>query len=294
MELRSLSRIREAPYPKPEPLIDGLLNKGELAIVTGQWDSFKSRFSTELAHSIATGEKFLSHFDTVGTGGALIIQKEINPAFFDERIIQLMDGHADSVPIYVWPYEDDLRFGDGFEELLDEVIEEYNLSLVVFDPLAYFWPLDKGFDENSATDVTAAISPILRLRSSGCSFILVHHDPKPSVSGQSHARGSSVLVNAPDVRFLLHREQDEDALTIRAKTRNIRAPSKIKAYLDDRGRLYYNQKGKKVIDLSDYDMVIFLHKDGKTSREIAMMLNLSVDMVEMMVEKYDKNRQKGT
>ena len=242
MDLRSLAEVRANPTSKPNPMVDGLLNQGELIIVTGLWDSFKSRFSAELARSIASGEKFLDHFAVARGGASLIIQKEINEGFYDERFLELSRGLSDDTPFYV-SYDKDFSFGQGYGKVLNNLIQDLGLKLIVFDPLTYFWPIERTFDENQSGPVAAALAPLLALRNTGCSFVLVHHDPKPSMGGQGVARGSSVLVNAPDARLLLHRK--EDNLTVTAKTRNIKGPGKFTATITPEGRLTMNKSGDK-------------------------------------------------
>lgn len=266
LELRSLSEIRTNPYEKPEPLIDGLLNRGELVIVTGQWDSFKSRFTAEFARAIVTGEKFLGHFPVQSSAPVFIIQKEINPAFYDERMIGLMRGTPDDTKFYV-SYED-FRFNNGYGIELGNIIKFHGIRLIIFDPLTYFWPDERSFDENSSGDVSNAISPILKLRATGCSFIFVHHDPKPSINGGGIARGSSVLVNAPDARILLHRQGDEDSVTVRCRTRNIKPPPKFKADLVG-DRLIYSGEDKQKQE------ILFWLSEKKSQRWIADKLGIS-------------------
>lgn len=212
-----------------------------MVIVTGLWDSFKSRFSSEMARSIVSGEPFLNHFPIQKRGAVLIIQKEINEGFYDERFLQLAGGLSSDTPFYL-SYDKEFRFQAGYGKGLREVIEDLGLKLIVFDPLTYFWPTDRSFDENQSGPVSAALAPLLNLRDTGCSFILVHHDPKPSMAGAGVARGSSVLVNAPDVRILLRREYDD--LEVYARTRNVRGAGKFKARITDTGRLTYVGQGK--------------------------------------------------
>lgn len=268
MQLRQLSEIRSNPYDKPLPLIEGLLNQGELVIVTGQWDSFKSRLTAEFARAVVTGEKFLNHFTVTTQLPVLIIQKEINPAFYDERMIGLMNGTPDDTPLYV-SYDQSFRFNKGYGSELKDVIDNLGVRLVIFDPLTYFWPDERSFDENNSGDVSAAIDPILRLRGTGCSFIFVHHDPKPSINGGGVARGSSVLVNAPDARILLHRAGDEDSVTVRSRTRNIKPPGKFKADLVG-DRLVFSGKVDK-----QKEMILFLNKEKMSQRDIATKLGVS-------------------
>lgn len=283
--LRSLSDIRETPFEKPRPLIEGLVNQGELIIVTGLWDSFKSRISAEMARSVATGQPFLGHFPMKAQGGALIMQQEINKGFYDERILQLMEGTPDNTPLYT--HYDPFQFSGKYGNDLRDIIYEYKLKLVVFDPLTMFWPQEKWFDENASAPVSLAISPLLQLRQTGCSFIIVHHDPKPSIGYSGVARGSSVLVNAPDARILLKRDNNEDAIEVRARTRNLRAPSRFKAVLTDEGRLKYRElrRGKPIADERKEAFERF--SQGMSAKEVIDATNLPRSTVYMWYKEWE-------
>lgn len=270
LKLRSLSEIRQNPYPKPKPLIEGLVNQGELILVTGLWDSFKSRFGAEMARSVATGEKFLGHFPMRAQGAALTIQQEINWGFYDERVIDMMHDAPSTAPFYT-SYEP-FEFGKGYGNELLEIIKEFNIKLIVFDPLTMFWPQEKWFDENAAAPVQMAIKPLLQLRQTGCTFVLVHHDPKPSIGYSGVARGSSVLVNAPDARILLKRS--DDYAEVRARTRNVVPPSRFKAVIDDKGRLHHSsiKQGRPTFE-EDRKEVYDLFQQGLSAKDVIQATN---------------------
>jgi hypothetical protein len=280
MQLRSLAEIRQSPYPKPRPLIQGLLNQGELVMLTGSWDSFKSRISAEIVRAVVTGDDFLGRFPTASPGPALIIQQEINKGAYDERIIAMADGVPDSAPLFLYDGEQ-FRFEPGYDDELASVIKERDIRLVIFDPLTYFWPQDRFFDENNNTAVANVLAPLLKLRETGCTFILVHHDPKPSNGFEGVARGASHLVNAPDARILLKRPVDSDEVTIKFKTRNINPPGKFKAVLDPvTGRLWYkdSQPVGRPTDPRKIE-VLEMSKSGKTQAQIVHDTGLSQSTV---------------
>lgn len=285
--IRSLKAIRDNPFPKPKPLIQGLINQGELVIVTGLWDSFKSRFGAEMVRSVVTGERFLGHFNVLVRGGGLIWQQEINAGFYDERILDLCKDLPDTVPLLTC--YDQFTFSKGYGEVLYDLIKEHNLKLIVFDPLTNFWPQEKWFDENASSPVALALSPLLRLRQTGCSFIIVHHDPKPSMGNSGVARGSSVLVNAPDARILLKR--DDVRLTVTARTRNLRPPPRFQATIDADGRLEYAGDIKSGPNFSQDRMQAMKEfAAGKTAAEVVANLKLSKTSVYRWWDEYEQSK----
>lgn len=282
MEYRSLAEVRANPFQKPEPLIDGIVNAGELVIITGLWDSFKSRFGAEMARSIASGESFLNNFKVYSPGPALIVQKEIHPGAYDERFITLAEGVDNSRP-FLLSYDAQFRFNQGYESELGHLINSLGLKLIVFDPLTYFWPEGKDFDENTSGSVAAALGPLLRLRTTGCTFVLIHHDPKPSGGYSGIARGSSVLVNAPDTRILLARDNGADTLNVFCRTRNIRGVGKFQARLTETGRLVAVHK-LSARDHQVREEVRFWRADGLNTAVISQIMNIPQEEIEKHID----------
>jgi len=236
-EVQSLPEIAEHPRRKPLPLITNLLNQGELAILTGQFDSFKSTLVLEMARSVVSGESFLGHFPMQSTGPVLIFQKEIHPAFYDERLTNLHLPVEIGQNMFVC-YQD-IRFSRQMMEKLETAIRMSGLRLVVFDPLTNFW--QHGLEENNNVAVAQTLAPLLQLRSTGCSFVLVHHDTKPDTSTgiAGRARGASVMLNMSDTRVFIDREPDADTIRVSFKTRNSKRVPTFSARMDELGRMRY-------------------------------------------------------
>jgi len=237
-EVQSIREVAEHPRKKPIPLINTLVNQGELITLTGQFDTFKSTVALELTRSVVTGEPFLGYFPMRSIGPALVFQKEIHPAFFDERLANM---HLS--PEYgqcMWVCYQDIRFSKLFMDQLEQAIHMSGLKLVVFDPLTNFWPV--GMEENNNVAVSQVLAPIARLRSTGCTFVLVHHDTKPDTSTgiAGRARGASVILNMSDVRVFIDREPDSDTIKVSFKTRNIKRVPAFNARMDETGRMRYD------------------------------------------------------
>ena len=86
---RNAQQIADNPYNLPEPIIEDILNEGELAILSAPYDSFKSYFSLEMAYSILTGEPFLNRFEVKNLGPVYFFELEIHRGVFDGRINNL-------------------------------------------------------------------------------------------------------------------------------------------------------------------------------------------------------------
>ncbi len=89
----------------------------------------------------------------------------------------------------------------GFVAHLTELLKSDPADLVVFDSLASVWPVR---DENNATDVGRALSPLHRL-CRGRSVLLVHHIRKSDGREGTAARGSGALGAFVDLMLELRR-----------------------------------------------------------------------------------------
>ncbi len=92
---RTLTEIVQNPIPAPPIQIDGLCREGELFILTGPADRLKSTTIAELAVCIASGRPVFDRFRVLRPGKALIIQNEIHPGVYDERMLRYREPGAD-------------------------------------------------------------------------------------------------------------------------------------------------------------------------------------------------------
>ena len=200
----------------PRPIaVEGVLRVGDLCIVTGSWDVFKSTFALELAWSLATRVSFLRRFRVSNQIRMGILQAEIDPGSYDHRLL-------------VYPPTEELLaasvVGDGSRpftfERLDELahdMEAFGMGGIVLDPIGQMWPRNwPDFNPN----LNVHVSPIMwDLKTMGKTIILVHHDPKPGQGVQNWAAGASALLNDPDVRIHLARKTGTDDVTVTIRNR---------------------------------------------------------------------------
>ena len=199
-----LSVTHESPR-SPRPIaIDGVLRVGDLCIVTGGWDTFKSTLCLEMAWSLATGMPFLGNpsLAVVNPLRMGILQAEIDPGSYDERLL------AYSPTDNLWTCSDlTYQLTESGVEDLYVTMRELELDGLVLDPLgpmwpSYAWTTGEVFRENAKEHVT----PILKaFKQFSKTIVLVHHDPKPSLGVRNRASGTSALLNDPDTRILLDR-----------------------------------------------------------------------------------------
>lgn len=236
----SAQEIYENPPPLPEALIEGILNVGELAIVSAPYDSFKSFLSLEMARAVATGDSFLGKFPVKGPSPVYFFQAEITKAFFAPRVnaLRMSPEHR----AHFWMDYDRMELEAKCIGILEQIIEVRGVKLVILDPLANFWV--RGMRENDSGMVATALRPLLDLRKTGTSFVIVHGDTKSEgESGPVRARGSSELLYRPDQRIFLDRLNDAgdviDSARITMRPRNGQNPRAFYTSLVG-GRMVYD------------------------------------------------------
>jgi hypothetical protein len=213
-------------YPKPEPLIDGIICRSELIILSAKAKSYKSMLTSYMAICCARGAPFLEHFHTTKSN-VLIVQTEVSQANLKERLEEMADGEiienlfiADPANIKI----------DNLEDMneLEKVLKENAIDLLILDPL---YTLHKG-DENSASDMSKILFGLKELvvrLNIGC--ILVHHQGKKyehsesRQAGQKH-RGSSAMADVPDGSISLDKKND-GTISITAEFRNRAEPEQL-------------------------------------------------------------------
>ena len=243
LDFRPTTYIHADPR-KPRPIaITGILRVGDLAIISGSWDTFKSTFALELVSSLATGEPFLGWFRVWRKIRMGIVQAEIDPGSYDGRVVQF----PASDDLFV---ASDLRF--SFDRLgeVEEAVRELDLGGVAFDPLGQMWPSRAENGEPFSENVKTHISPLLRrLKLLGVTVILVHHDPKPAPGVSRRASGSSALLNDPDTRIFLDRgstKDDSHRVSVELRTR-LQSPATGFDAVYQEGRLKAVVSGKPVV-----------------------------------------------
>jgi len=247
---RNARQIRENPTPLPKPLIEGIINEGELCIVSAPLDSFKSTIALELANAINTGEPFLTKFPVQQPGPVYFIQQEVHPGVFDKRVNNLSVNSNNQDDF--WVDYDEFHMEGKWWRQLEMMLDVKQPKLVLFDPLSNCWPA--GMEENNNALITSILRHLLVMREGGTSFLLVHGDAKPGADGQpNRLRGGTDLGYKPDTRIFvdrLRRKDDGELLDIakvsfRTRNRKLIKPFYVD-YTEDE-RLVYRDPSRPVI-----------------------------------------------
>jgi hypothetical protein len=192
---RRMARIRALTYRRSELsliappgwLIEGVVNRASLTLLSGKFGTYKSFVSIALAASVATGRPFLDH-QVTETGPVIYIAAE-GASGIRARLEAWEDAHNGGVAI-----PDDrfvviggpVKLLDGDDMAgLDELCKDIRPRMIVWDTLHRCAP---GIEEDKSKDAGEAIDVLSSLRESyDCAQLVDHHTGH---SGQ-RARGSS-------------------------------------------------------------------------------------------------------
>lgn len=197
-----LTRSALRDLPDPEPLIDGVLDRGCQALLYGKWGSCKSFIALDWAASVAAGRNWQGRDTTrlrtlyVAAEGAFGMKGRVD-AWEAGWHRDLPDSHFTILPQTVnltrWTEVAELR----------ALIEWGGYGFVAIDTLARCM---LGADENSAKDCGEVVDALHRLREStpdGRGVVLgVHHTGK---DGKTF-RGSSVFEAGADTVYSVNKD----------------------------------------------------------------------------------------
>lgn len=215
-----------AESKKDDPVIVGLLNRREFAILSASAKTGKSMFALRVAIAIASGKSFLG-FEVV-PGKVMYLQTEISDFELRNRIERMLSSvtreQEDAVNknVHISTYRLKLDRPEN-RESLKSVLEIEKPDLLILDP---FYELhSSSFKEDSSDDVAPLLREIKKIAHDvGCAILLIHHQGKknegftsPSPS-HSH-RGSSSFGDVPDASISMIRK-GVNTLNIKADFRN--------------------------------------------------------------------------
>lgn len=210
--LTSASRVRDRASFAPDWIIHGLMEKGQVGLLYGDSQAFKSYMMLDMAASIAHPTHGLWHgHRIVSPGPTWFIAGEGNAILWRrlEALRQARAWNSDDIG-HLWLSSSGLDLMDVVQlEYLRSQLEHtgYPPRVIFFDTMS----TNAILDENNAKDCARLIQILHGIALEwGCTIILVHHVGK----GNSRSvRGSSVLQANTDFRMRLERINGQRLLT---------------------------------------------------------------------------------
>ena len=233
----SIEELLETHTELREPIVEGLLRRGETMNLIGAPKAGKSWFAMHLATAVAKGRPWLGAFDTT-RGKVLYIDNELHPESSAARFRDLL-ADLDLTP-------EDVAGGIDFVSLRGNLVDLHELAerlgtiapgtyaVIILDALYRFEP--EGSSENDNSARTAMYNTIDWIaRQLGCAVVAVHHTGKGNQSSRSTVdvgAGGNAMARAADTHLVLRPHKKPDVVTVEAETRSWPTPDPICVRLD--------------------------------------------------------------
>lgn len=199
----------QSELPPPAWMIERIWSDRSHGIIAGEPKSYKSLLGLDMGISVASGTKFLGHYDTPITGPVLVVQEE-NPSWLmQSRIRKIEKAHGILGEAEVDATTLSIRHGGdvhmeflnqaGFDltdpshlELLERKVQVVRPVLIILDPLA---EMLGDAEENSNREMRPILQWLrhLKVRYS-CGVLIIHHYSKQGATprfGGQRMRGAS-------------------------------------------------------------------------------------------------------
>lgn len=183
--------------PPPEPLIEGVLDVGSMAVLSGKFGTFKTFLALDWVCSLATGTPWMGR--AVPRAVPVVYIAAEGASGLDRRIGAWKKARGVSVPRgALTVLRAAVQLGQPAQiAALCRLVRALGAGLVVFDTLHR---CAAGLDEKDSKDmgqVTAAVDAIRE--HTGAATLLMHH----TGHGGERARGSSAIEDDADVSWLV-------------------------------------------------------------------------------------------
>ena len=209
----TLADFFNVELPEAEFLINGLIAREEFMLLGGVKHAHKTTAMMDLGLHFAGGRESWLNFPIPSAGRFLMVQQELGEGEFRKRLRKAVDG-GNFDPGNFFPYTgtgDPIKLLDGesFKRLCD-LCDKFKPDILGLDPLHTFMVGGENRDEAFA----AIRDRINYLKTTyNCGVVTSHHfsskrpkdDPDAPAEAGGWFRGHSVLSDAADVLFLLHR-----------------------------------------------------------------------------------------
>lgn len=218
--------------PRADVIGGGILPKGGLALLAGQFKSGKTILSLQVALQTARGGQVLN-FDTASSR-VLLLSGEGGPQLLRERLEKMTGGDLAGLEdlLLWWPTESRLDLAEEESRAaLAEYCKSQKIDLLIIDPLIRF----NSLDENSTLEMGRFVRGLAEMRQeTGAAILLVHHTRKPSKGGSSgaaEARGSTVLHGEADSLLMLQSRRASNDFTLQFELRWAEEPPALRLEL---------------------------------------------------------------
>lgn len=180
--------------PEPEWLVEDILPKGYVVVLSGPPKSGKGLLTLDMIASIAEGSSFLSK--SVAQGPVMYVSAEEPLGEVKVRFLNRIGDEGVDLPIHILPVDGTFTQSLKIENSTDVAkltmaIRRVKPVLIVFDVLRMM----NDLEENDSDDMSRIMNEIRKLaRSSGAAIVVSHHMNKNGVQ-----RGSNAIAGGADI-----------------------------------------------------------------------------------------------
>jgi hypothetical protein len=213
------------PPPLHEPLVDGLLRRGETMNIIGAPKTGKSWLLMDLIFSVASGQSFLGGIEVL-QGRVLLLDNELHKSTLLDRALKV--ALARNLVHDDWCDNFDVECLRGKLRPLDQMYDYFaeigrdRYDLICLDAGYRFWP--RGMSENDNADATQVYNLLdLYAYKTGCSIVVVHHTSKGNQSAKSVTdvgSGAGAMSRAADTHLTLREHAEKGHVVLDAVTRS--------------------------------------------------------------------------
>lgn len=200
-------------YMPPEPLLDGVIGRGTVTVLSGDPGSGKTFWAIGLAGAVASGASEFCGTPVRFNGRVLYAALE-GQGVIANRFLAYQQQHGRSVGANLRLMGEGVSLRPEDEESrkrLTEVCRLYRPALVVLDTLSM---AVAGADTDKEKDMAPALKTANAIAThTGAAVIVIHHPPK---AGGSSVRGSGTIIGNVDAVFLFARDKDAGLSTLEA------------------------------------------------------------------------------
>lgn len=196
----SRSRMRE--LPEPVPLIEGVIWRDSVTVLSGKFGTYKSFVAVDWACSLATGTAWFEHKVPEAVP---VLYAAAEGAYGIRRRIDAWEAHhrvtvPDTFSLIGVPAR--LNRAEDVAELA-EIVQEVGAQVIVFDTLHMSTP---GVDENDSGQMGAVMDVLRELANRfGVASILPHHTGHAG----ERSRGSSSVEDDADTSFVIRMDGED-------------------------------------------------------------------------------------
>ena len=206
----SYSALDLMDLQRPEAIIEGIFHRGDILLLHGTEECFKSVFVMQMAENLCTATPFLGDWTVPGAWRVGLLETEMHPASMGDRLTKMFPDRA--TPANLTFMHDDLlkRWRrcslEGKFRVISEWVRVQSLDIVILDTVNDFF---RGKEDPSSETVAGKFFDELRnlgLRGAIC----VRHDRKKNendsdMHSNERIRGSAEFKEDPEVILYLDR-----------------------------------------------------------------------------------------